>query len=49
MQFALLENLCLIFVVCKNFAYVVGIDGGGFDIVFFKDINYFVTNSFNAV
>ena len=41
--------MCFIFVVGKNFAYVVGIDTSGSDIVFFKIINYFVTNSFNVV
>ena len=41
--------ICFIFVVGKNFAYVVGIDASGSDIVFFKNINYFVTSSFNVV
>jgi len=38
-----------IYVVSKDFAYVAGIDASGSDIVFFKNINYFVANSFNVV
>ena len=38
-----------IFVVSKDFAHVVGIDASGSDMVFFKNINYFVANSFNVV
>ena len=41
--------ICVNFVVGKNFAYVVGIDASGSDIEFLKNINYFVTNSFNVV
>ena len=41
--------ICFIFVVGENFAYVVGIDANGSDLVFFKNINYFITNSFNVV
>ena len=41
--------ICFIFVVGKNFANVVGINASCSDIVLFKNINYFVTNSFNVV
>ena len=41
--------ICFIFGIGKNFVYVVGIDASGSDIVFFKNINYFVTNYFNVV
>ena len=41
--------ICFIFVVGKDFAYVVRIDASGSDIVFFKNIDYFVANSFNVV
>ena len=43
------KYVCFIFVVGKNFAYVVGVDASGSDIAFFDDINYFVANSFDVV
>ena len=43
------EFISFIFVVGKDFVYVVEIDASGSDNVFLKDINYFVVNFFNVI
>ena len=41
------EFIYFIFVVSKDFAHVVGIDANGSDIVFLKNIDYFVVKQYN--